>query len=67
MKSKTKTPNKREREQMLVDHNLPQLIHSIERIRKACHKLDCALAEAKLFAEIVAPHVAKKGGKNAGR
>jgi hypothetical protein len=59
---KPPTPNKRERDRMLVEHNLPQFLKSIERIRKAAHKLDCALSEAKLFAEILAPHV-KKGAR----
>lgn len=59
---KPRQPNKRERNRMLVDHNLPQLIRAIHKARSYANKLDCSLAELNLYAEILAPHLERKKG-----
>lgn len=60
--TRPKNPTKRERDRMLVDHNVPQLIKSVAKVRKAANKLDCALAEMNLYAEIIAPFAPRKRG-----
>lgn len=60
---KPRQPTQRERHRMLVDHNLPQLIKSIDKVRIYANRLDCALAECRTYADILVPHLSRsKGG-----
>lgn len=54
-----KPPTKRERDQSLDEHHRQQFIKSVERVQTRLRALDCALAESKLYADLIAP---KKGG-----
>lgn len=48
---------------MLVDHNVPNLLRSVGKVQKAIRKMDCAVAEMKFFADILAPHAKKEKRK----
>lgn len=61
MPKKIKLPTKKERNELFLNHNVPAFIASVQRVRKAINNLDCALAEANLYADMIAP--TKKGSR----